>query len=408
MNTHGVAQPEGIGAEEFREGFGESLERVLDLGTWSLGADLGEIYRRVSEEVRDAVRQEDEVCARIRAEIFPKLATRVSAPKGAGVYRAAVGDIERVHRGLLFNGGVEACDSTIQSCDTLPLTIFQIGVCLVSYLGNQGTWAQRLFRRDLRATDLDPTEALYELLERRNARAGRDRPGRDQLSRLARRGLMAYAERAILLGESGATWRLGRGSPAPFELLTGSGSAELMIESTRMIRRLVEEHRKFVFVASEPSERMLLSIGQALRPLEYAIVRTLHDEIERMVEMVRFPPSAAADTIWDGVRLSPAGWLARFRDVVGPQVAVGVYRATALAPARVFYAHVDHAELAAHIAIADSLLQEQRGFPLLIDLADTICQGVFRRESLEAPVQAAYAEAGVPWRFMGERASSGR
>ena len=180
-----------------------------------------------------------------------------------------------------------------------------------------------------------------------------------------------------------------------------------MIESTRVIRRLVEGHRKFVFVASEPSERVLLSIGQALRPLEYAIVRTLRQDIEQMVEGARFPLNVDADTTWDGVRLTPARWLARFRDVVGPQVAVGVYRATALAPAHVFYAHVDHAELAAHIAIADSLLQEQRGFPLLIDLADTICQGVFGRESLEAPVHAAYAEAGVPWRFMSERASRG-
>jgi len=44
---------------------------------------------------------------------------------------------------------VEACDGTCSVHDTLPLTITQIGVCLVSYLGEQGAWGHRLFRRDL-------------------------------------------------------------------------------------------------------------------------------------------------------------------------------------------------------------------------------------------------------------------
>ena len=43
---------------------------------------------------------------------------------------------------------------------------------------------------------------------------------------------------------------------------------------------------------------------------------------------------------------------------------------TLLAPPQLFYAHEDHADIAALVALADSVLQEQRGFPLLIDLAD--------------------------------------
>jgi len=173
---------------------------------------------------------------------------------------------QRIHRGLLFNGGVEACDATRRVHDTLPLTIFQIGVSLVSYQGNQGTWFQRLFRRDLRVAGGDPTEEMQELLERREQRGGLNQPSRrDTLSELAQRGIMAYAERAILLKRSTATWRMGHGNPAPYELITGSGNLDLMVESTRIIRELVEEHQKFVYVASEPTDRMLLTIGQALR-----------------------------------------------------------------------------------------------------------------------------------------------
>jgi hypothetical protein len=394
--------------EQFRQSFGEDLRRTLDLSTWSAGEDLSADYRRVEEEVRAAVAREDVLLEKIRAEIFPRLGSYPGAPPGAGVYAATVPGIERIHRGLLFNGGVEACDATRRVHDTLPLTIFQIGVSLVSYQGNQGTWFQRLFRRDLRVAGGDPTEEMQELLERREQRGGLNQPSRrDTLSELAQRGIMAYAERAILLKRSTATWRMGHGNPAPYELLTGSGNLDLMVESTKVIRELVEGHQKFVYVASEPTDRVLLTIGQALHPMEYAVVTTLRDHIDKTVENGHYRGSLTSDTTWDGVQLTPDQWIRRFRDVVAPQIVVGVYRATRLAPAQLFYAHVDHAALAAHIILADSILQEQRGFPLLIDLADNVCRGVFGSDTINAPVSTAYADAGAPWRYQSERGTRG-
>jgi hypothetical protein len=110
-----------------------------------------------------------------------------------------------------------------------------------------------------------------------------------------------------------------------------------------------------------------------------------------------------SETIWDGKKLTPAEWIRKFRDVVASQVVVGVYRATHLAPAQVFYAHENHADIAAHIALADSVLQEHRGFPLLLDLADNVCGAVFGGNSLTGPVSTAYADAGAPWRYSSER-----
>src|SRR5581483_11378818 len=104
-----------------------------------------------------------------------------------------------VHRGLLFNGGVEACDGTVQVHDTLPLTVYQVGVSLVSYRGDQGTWHQRLFRRDLREHNGDRADEVLRLLDRRAERAAlnHDSPG-DTLGGLARKAVMDYAERAVL------------------------------------------------------------------------------------------------------------------------------------------------------------------------------------------------------------------
>src|SRR5690606_3788189 len=112
---------------------------------------------------------------------------------------------------------------------------------------------------------------------RRGRRGGSHDSGSDELSELARRGLMAYAERAVLADRARARWRMGHGSPAPLELI-GARFTDLVIESIRVIRKLIA-HRRFVFVASTPNDRALLTIGQGLHPLEYAIVGTLRERI---------------------------------------------------------------------------------------------------------------------------------
>lgn len=393
-----------ISADDYRECFGEELTRTLDLETWEPG-DLSQAYSRLEQEVSEAVALETDFQQRIRQHIYPLLRSNACAPKGAGVYGPVSRSVlEQIHQGLLFNGGVEACDGTHQGHDTLPLTIHQIGVSLVAYNGNQGTWSQRLFRRDLRGRGVDPVEELEELLRRRSRRGGLNQPSRrDSMTEMARRAIMAYGERRILLEKSTATWRMGHGNLAPWELLTGAGSLDLMIEAVKVLRCLIEDHQKFVFVASEPSERLLLTIGQALHPGEYAIVKSLREGLDRMVEGGHYRMRVSVDTFWDGQDLTPDQWIRRFRDRVASQVVVGVYRATQFAPAQVFYAHVDHAHVAAHLAIADSMLQEHRGFPLLIDLADNVCKSVFGGGTLEGMLTTAYAKAGVPWQYLSER-----
>jgi hypothetical protein len=361
----------------------------------------------MASEAAEAIRREERLRDPMRHEIFPRLAQRPNAPRGAGLYQAAIETIEQIHQGLLFRGAVEACDGTIQQFDTLPVTFYQVGISLVSYGGDQGTWVQRLFRRDLRVESDDPAQEAVKLLARRHERGGLNQPGtRDNLGEMAQRAIMEYAERAILLHRSSAVWRLGHGSPTPYTLMTGSGSMDLMIEATRMLRELILDHQKFLFVASEPRERLLLTIGQALHPLEYAIVDSLQDHIWQQVEHAHFRyHHHTADTTVAGRRLTPADWIGRFRDEVTSRVVVGVYRASAVAPPHVFYAHEDHAHLAAHLAIADSVLQAHRGFPILIDLADRLCATTFGPDSLAAPLHAAYTAAGAPLRYLSERST---
>src|SRR5262249_49446792 len=104
-----------------------------------------------------------------------------------------------------------------------------------------------------------------------------------------------------------------------------------------------------------------------------------------------------------GVPLTPEQWICRFRDEIAPQVLVGVYRASPLAPPQLFYAHKDEVHLAAHIALADSMFQVQRGFPQLIDLADGACKVIYGGATLAELAQNAFVAAGAPFRYGSER-----
>src|SRR5436190_7233403 len=233
-------RPDGhqVTLDDFRASFGEELQQTIDLGTWQDGHDLESLYQRVRHEVEQAARQESDLQKTIRHNLFPRLAQH--GPDGAGWFRASEELIRELHAGLLFRGGVEACASHHQAQETLPLTVHQIGIALVSYSGQQQTLCQRLFRREYEVRGGDPLQAALAELEQRSDRAARELAGRrDLMSELARRALRSFAERRALLERSTACWRIGAGSLAPLELLNGAGSADLMIESIRLLRRLI-------------------------------------------------------------------------------------------------------------------------------------------------------------------------
>jgi hypothetical protein len=382
--------------DEFAAALGEPMEQVLDLNTWHAGADLARLYAALNQAVAESVEQEKRTRDPIRAAIIPRLrdGSDRTAPENAGLYRVTPEEIAEIHCGLLFNGATEACDGTVAAHDSLLLSIVQIGFALVAYQGSQGTWVQRLYRRDLRARYPDPVQEAMELLKRRGLRgADNVEEPNDPLSRLIRRTLMEYAERAALADLSTARWRMGHGNPVPTSMLlvTGGGTKALLQSGMEVLRRLLLQHRRFVYITSEASDRLLLTLGNALHPLEFAIVGTLADQFERLkIIQSRQAGAERAEVV-------------AFMQEVGPEVVTGVYRAGEHAPPHVFYAHKDYACEAAALAIADSVLQPYRGFPMLIDLADILCGNAFDQASFTGTVQNAYAQAGEPTRYMNER-----
>lgn len=376
-----------VGDREYEASFGEDLERTLDVDTWATGLDWEGAVARLKIEIRSAVEREEVLRRVVRDELLPRIGKVAGAPAEAGVYRTTPDEITKVHEGLLFPGRVEAVDGTSASHETLPLGITQIGIAIVSYGGVSATFAQRVFRKEIAGKTADPVKAAFEIIDRRDGRSGVGQP--DGMSELARRGIMTYAERRILVDKAAADWRLGHGAPIPYELLTGSGSMRLLDAALGVLGRLIE-HERFVYVPSAPGERGLLTLGNALAAGEYAVIGTVERRIKAIVEGGHYAK---------GYKEKASEFVKR----VGPEVLYGLYCASEQSPSYLFYGHRKHIHLAARIAIADSILRPARGFPMLIDVADATCKSAFGAAGFVGLIHDAYSQAGVPLKYFGER-----
>ena len=381
-----IAEPGGTYRSDFSRIFGDDLDSVLNPTSWTVGADLLDTQARMETEVADAVEQERRIADDIRSKIFPRIEAAALAGEASGVYRAAREQTDAIMNGLLLNGEVEAADGISAIHETLALTFIQIGVCLVSYDGDQQSWSNRMYRRDYRYRGDSPLDEMFELLQRRANRAD-DRP-----SRLAARGIRAYAERLFLTRNSEARWRMLRGLPAPVELLAGAGiygpsesgtTYPITQAGVSVLRELLLQHKRFVFVPDGNADPLLATIGRALAPSEYAIIDTIDEQLERIEK----------NNYYDDKRRAT---IATFRRDAGDAVVRGVFRASAIAQPQVFYAHRDHVHAAALIALADSALQEQRGSPALLDLAQAVCRATFGVDSYAPQLSVAYTDAGAP------------
>jgi hypothetical protein len=386
--------PDEITTDEYLRITGETLGQTVDLTRWKKGIEALKDYDRLESEVSAAESISAEVRQAIREVVFPAIPHTDQAPKDAGVWRLTPKEVEQTQRDVLMNGLVEGCDGNVHVMNTMAIQIVQIAVVAVSYRSEEESWAHRIFKRDIRVqADSDMVEETLKLLRRRSPdQDGADKP--KKITDMMRRGVMTFMERQILAHALKAPWRIGHGNPLAYELLTGAGSAELIRLSVPILRSVIE-HAKFLYVSSDTSEQHIKTIGDALDPLEYAIISDARPYLDR-ISRGHFRGE------WEGTMSSE---LRPFLNEAAEQVVVGTYRATPYAPAQIFYAHRDYSHEAARIAIADSVHLDHRGFPMLIDMADNMCRTYFGAQSLERPAFAAFGNANVPFRHLSERST---
>jgi hypothetical protein len=381
----------------------QDVLRALNIDSWMSGLDMSALETRMEHEIELAVRNEEEIVPLLREKLKRDLASAPGLPRGAGLYSATPPMIRQACESVLFNGLVEACDGTRSVIDTLPITIVNIGIAMTTYAekGNGSTFGQRLYRHEIRQRSRDPERDLEDFLARRQRRDVAGYEGEDLISSsdMMSRALMSYAERALLASKSTRPWRMGHGNPFAFEIFTGAGHPQIIVRGAAVLTELFGIHKKALFVPSDLADRGVKTIAASLRPGEYAILLDCRHQIERYL-------AAGTETAYNRQSYREAKRaVERLRNEIAGDVVLGVYKATALSPGHIFYTHLDHVHEAALIALADSALRENRGFPNLIDLADTMCRTVFDNASLTANVKAVLARANTPFGFLAERSS---
>lgn len=406
VNDAGSVAQELPEASDFQEMESE-FKTALDLNRWTSGERMDQLAARLEMEVERAAQFEDEMAPRVLQALEQGLPDAADASSESGVYRLTPDQVTKALHNVVFNGQLEGCDGTRVTVATLPVTVVQIGVCLASYqgTGDGGSIAHRIYRHDIVRKNGSPEDQVVAFMAKRSGRGRRDAAGEFgddgntvAMSDMMCRALMIYAERAMLTDKSQRPWRIGHGGPMPHELIVGSGRQEMAFASLAMLRKLLLGHQKFIFVPSEINDEAVVTIANCLQPLQYAVLRNTKDIIEGYIAGSSYErPNYKESGLFQAVR--------SFQQEVGSKVVLGVYRASALAPGRIFYAHEDHVHDAAQIVMADSALQEARGFPNLIDIADRTCRGMFEPGGLTAQVHAALARTGAPFRFMGERSN---
>jgi hypothetical protein len=380
-------EEELYGDDDYREAFGEDLEATLDLDKWSTGLDLASVMDRFRKEIATAVKKEERLRGLVRSELFPLLPGRLRTFPEAGVYTVTPEELTLIHERVLFRGKVDAVCGTSASHDSLPIGISQIGIAIVGYGGTSGAFSQRLFRKEVAARGANP---MQEAMDYINMRQNRFKDSHDAQSRMARRGILAYAERAALLNKSTAEWRMGMGNPCAHDLLSGSGYMSLLALSLQVLRKLIHEHKKFVFVSGSLSDRGFLTMGFALYAGEFIILETLQSDGESLVDGWKYGDKSKR-LAWEFVRDSC------------PHVVKGLFRVSDHSPPRLFYAHREHVHEAVRVAMADSILRQERGFPMLLDVASMSCRSAFGEEGFLGMVHDAYAHAGANLQYFSER-----
>lgn len=362
--------------QSYQDATGERIEDTLDIDQWNPAHRLAEQFERLRDEIIAAQVRESDARRDIREQAFPLISKLEGAPRNAGVHEVELGALREVQQRLLFSGHVQAVDGASVVHQTLPMTVFQTAIALATYLGNNGTWGHRIFQKDLKVSGGSPLERTLDLLAQRKAT---DRSEEVGVSDMLRRGLMANAELAVMARKAETPWRMGHGHPLPKELLTGAGMPELIELSVPLFRELLLEHKRFVYIPRGSNNRLLQSIGDALLPLEYAIV----DDLDAYMFDVISEGHYGTGKFREAKRL-----LDSFQaDATGKLVA-GVFRVSPHSSSQIFYAHVDHASEAAIVAMADAVLIEARGSPMLLDLAGSICRDMFPADAIFKPAAA--------------------
>lgn len=325
-----------------------TFEALLSQKQWTdYNAFVSEAPKLYAGEIAAHVAAESELIRKLKEhDLFKKLTVR---DVKARLSEAAE---------LLHGGKVVAVDGTRSSYRTYSGMRCQIGVVAVNYSGDQ---IKRSFFIS-EAGFQKPVDDIIEAVAKRNT-------AEEQISDMVVRALMLYREREAGMHERFKnSFVMFHGPLLPFELMTGLGRWRALDKTLAVLERIINEKR-FFSVISTTAYQDYLTFGRAIEPGQYLTASnyTVGHHIADNKEFM-------AREKWRDEEFER---MQRFLRNYAEQIWIGVIRVSERP--YVFHAHKENFDLAAAIIARDAMHQREKGFPLLIDYADTLCSRYFSR-----------------------------
>ncbi len=264
-------------------------------------------------------------------------------------------------RNALLAGDVCAIDGTLAKVELMSGVRSQIGIVAVNYHNEKASYVT--YVTEGRYTQYNSAEDVMEILKAR-------KKDKRVVSDLVLRATMAYWEREHAMHQA-ASWKLIHGELFPFELRSGLGELKALPSSLALFRRLAASPRIGSVVSDASGIARFL--GYALEPYQYLKIERLSTEYDRWLKDEAHFSSDDEKLFRSFVEDTAINyWKAVYR--VGPRPYV-------------FYAHKNAIDEFARLIMADAEIIRERGFPLLIDYADTICANLFRASDFEKRIE---------------------
>jgi hypothetical protein len=374
---------EALPTKDIERVLGQTLQSALDFSNWDSGAGLQGL-QKAQQHLAKSIVQQQRVLRDVRTHVLTELTDFPNAPAAAGVYRVKEDDLKLARRTVLLSGELTAVRGASVSHESLVANLVSVGICLTKYDGQIRSWRTVFLRHDCDIASTNPVDEIRAILNQRarRSRVGPGAKGGDGVSRLLRRALQSAAERKALLDKAGPGWRMGYGVPAPYDLLTGSGSMELIDAALPVLEALFLDNKNWVFLPDSMSSLAFSTLAAALEPGELAVIQKAKPTFDAIVEKGHYSSGYRAK-------------VRQFADRAGDAIVIGGFRATQFGPPQLFFAHGEHALHAGLIAMADAALQPHRGFPLLLELAGISAKVGLGIDAFQSMVESAYASAGA-------------
>jgi len=336
---------------------GVTFKDLLDQKTWEdYGDFVRDAHNVMEKEVKNHVESQEKLIKGLKQrDEWKKLDIR-----------DARDNFDKAEK-LLLGGDVVGVDGTNTDYRLLSGLRCQIGVVAVNYAGEKIRHAFFISEADLTLETDDVIEAI------KNRKIAEE-----NLPSMYVRGLRNYREReAGFHPKFKDKFVMIHGPLLPFELMSGLGRLRALDVTLDLLKKLITEKR-FFSVLSSTSYQDWLTFGLALEPFQYFTVKefTLGSHIANSGNFMSYKDK------WREEEFKKAETF--LRDYA-EQILIGVIRVGDRP--YIFHAHKDNFDIAASIIARDAMFQKEKGFPLLIDYADSLCSKYFSATDFKSMMQ---------------------